>query len=255
MLNGAGFSQASQQRARVLGASMMLLVAGVAGCGDTSGPPAAGSILVTVETSGFLKPEGYDLVVAGATQAIGATAEVTIPGLDPGDYDVALANVPANCTAQGAGAVTVLSNQTAEAAISISCTFEPATSYTVQFSRQRPDFETGEITVCSFGICPTQEAWDMWVYSSTSTTPQSIVRQNTTTGVEIAHVEGVTLAGLNEAHFTGATFTTDLVEVAFDAERVILLRTDAGNVYALGNPSENTTTNTLTFDVALIALP
>lgn len=255
MPNHAGFSHGSYKGRAALGLPLALLVSGLVACGDTSGPPAAGSILVTTQTSGFLKPASYDLMVAGAAQPINATGQLTIEGLDPGDYDVSLANVPANCTAQGVGTVTVASNETAQAALSISCVSEPATSYTVQFSRQRPDLETGAITVCSFGICSTQEAWDMWVYSSTSTTPRSIVRQNQTSGVQIAHVEGVTLAGLNETHFTSAGFTTDLVEVPFDAQRVILLRTDAGNVYALGNPVENTTLNTLTFDAALIARP
>lgn len=255
MPNHAPISFVRQQRRRVSHLIVGLLVAGLVACGDTSGPPAAGSIHVQIQTSGFLKPAGYDLMVGTATQAIDAMDDVTVAGLEPGDYDVALANVPANCTAQGTGAVTVVSNQTVEAALTISCTFEAPTSYTIQFSRQRPDLETGTITVCSFGICSTQEAWDLWVYNSTSTTPRSIVRHNLTTGVEIAHVEGVTLAGLNEAHFTGATFTADLMEIPFDAQRVILIRTDAGQVFALGNPSENTTLGTLTFSAALIATP
>lgn len=256
MLNRAGFSYATPQRSRVWRHSIGLLVVGLVACGgDTAGPPAAGSIHVQIETAGFLKPDGYDLVVAGVTQAVDATDDVTVADLEPGDYDVSLDDVPANCTAEGAGTVTVTSNQTVEASLTVSCTYEPATSYTVQFSRQRPDLETGEITVCSFGICPSEEAWDMWVYNSTSTTPRSVVRQNQTTGVELAHVEGVTLAGLTEAHLTGATFTADLVDVPFDAQRVILIRTDAGHVFALGDPSENTTSNTLTFNAALIALP
>lgn len=256
MLNPAGFMCDMRQGRRLCRWPMALLAVGLVACGDTTGPPAAGSILVKTQTSGFLKPAGYDLVVTGATpQAIGATDELTLAGLDPGDYEISLGNVPGNCTAQGSGAVTVTSNQTAEAALTISCTFEQPTSYTVQFSRQRPDLDTGVITVCSFGICSTQEAWDMWVYNSTSTTPRSIIRQNQTTGVQIAHVEGVTLAGLNETHFSGATFTTDLVEVPFDAQRVILLRTDVGNVFALGNPSEDTMAGTLTFSAALIDHP
>ncbi len=255
MRNRAGYSCVTRPGRRAWCASAGVLVAMLVACSDSSGPPAAGSIHVQVETSGFLMPAGYDVVVAGAVHAVGATGEVTIDGLDPGEYDVSLETVPANCTPDGGGAVTVTSSQTTEAAITIDCTFDEPTSYTIQFSRQRPDLETGEITVCSFGICPTEEAWDMWVYNNSSTTTRSVIRQNQTAGVEIAHVEGVTLAGLNEAHFTGATFTTDLVDTPFDAQRVILLRTDTGQVYALGDPTENATLNTLTFRAALIAMP
>lgn len=251
-----GHTYFEQQRRAAWRATQGLLLAGLVACGsDSAGPPAAGSIHVQIATSGFLMPAGYDLQVAGVAHAVEASDEVTVDGLDPGEYSVALSNVPENCTADGVGAVTVTSSQTAEAALTIRCTFSEPATFTIQFSRQRPDLDTGAITVCAFGVCPNQEAWDMWIYNSTSTTPRSIVRQNQTSGVEIAHVEGVTLTGLNETHLTGAAFTTASIDVPFDAQRVILIRTDEGNVFALGDPTEDTIANTLTFSAALIAQP
>jgi hypothetical protein len=41
----------------------------------------------------------------------------------------------------------------------------------------------------------------------------------------------------------------------FDSGRVILIRTDTGQVYALGNPVEDAQALTLTFDAALIVQP
>jgi hypothetical protein len=223
-------------------------------CGeDSSGPAEPGSILVKTETTGFLKAEGYGVVVDGVnTTTIGANEEVTVSGLDPASYLVELADVPDNCATEGV-LVSVESGQTAEASLTIDCAYADPVSFTLNFSGQRPDLDTGEITECLFGFCPTQEVWDLYVYNNIDTQPHSVIRQNQTTGVEIAHLPGVTLEGLTEADFEAATFTTDLVGDPFDSGRVILIRTDLGSVYALGNPSE--TTGTLTFAAALIANP
>jgi hypothetical protein len=223
--------------------------------GDASAPPSPGSIMVTTETTGFLKADGYDLMVDGVSSgAIGANDAVTINELDPGEHELDLGNVPDNCSAAG-NSVSVESKQTADVSIAVTCTYATPVTYTIQFNRQRPDLDTGEVTVCPFGICSTQDGWDLWVYNDFSTDPHSVIRQNQTTAVEIAHLPGVTLGSLTEADLQGASFTTDLVSDPFDTARVILIRTDLGNVYALGNPSEDLTNGTLTFDAALISKP
>ena len=217
--------------------------------------PTPGSMVVKTETTGFLKAEGYDLMVDGVSNgAIGANDEVTISELDAGDYQVDLGGVPENCSVEGA-TVSVESEQTAEASLVVTCTYDEPVQHTIQFSRQRPDLDTGEITVCPFGICSTQEDWDLYVYNSISTDPHSVIRQNEATAVEIAHLPGVTLESLTEADLEGAAFTTSLISDPFDAGRVILIRTDLGNVYALGNPLEDLTNGVLMFAAALIATP
>lgn len=248
---------ATHARRRGWHASVALLAVSVAACsGDALGGfVEPGSILVRTATTGFLKAEGYGVVVDGVSaMAIGANDEVTVDGLDPGSYLVELADVPDNCTVDGV-LVPVESAETAEAALNIECAYADPVAYTIQFSRERPDLETEAITVCSFGFCPTQEEWDLWVYNNTGTEPSSVIRQNQDTGVEIAHLPGVTLSELTEADYDAATFTTELVGDPFDSGRVILIRTDLGNVYALGNPSEDAIALTLTFDAALIAQP
>lgn len=232
-----------------------LLTIGVLGCGeDASGPAAPGSILVKTQTTGFLKAEGYDVVVDGVTAtAIGANDEVTVSEMDPGTYLVELTGVAGNCTAEGVQ-VTVESEQMAEVTLPVTCAHADPVAFSIQFSRERPDLETEAVTVCSFGICPNQE-WDLYVQSNSQSEPRSVIRQNDAAGVEIAHLPGVTLSTLTEADFEGASFTLESVDDPFDAGRVILVRTDLGNVYALGNPSEDVTSSTLTFDAALIATP
>jgi hypothetical protein len=237
-------------------AVLALMTIGMVACGDSSGPPSPGSILVTTETSGFLKAESYEVVVDGVSaKTIGANDEVTVSGLDPGTYYVDLAQVPGNCGAAGV-LVAVESEKTTAVSLTVGCAYAQPVAYSVQFSRERPDLETGAITVCSFGICPSQEKeWDLWVSNNNQAPSSSVIRQNTETGVEIAHLPGVTLAQLTEAHYKAASFTNSPVADPFDAGRVILIRTDVGNVYALGNPVEDLTTYRLAFDAALIAKP
>lgn len=237
-------------------ALLALLAFGVVACSENAfEPPEPGSILVKTATAGFLKAEGYGVVVDGVnTTAIGANDEVTVEGLDPGSYLVELADVPDNCTVEGV-LVPVESAKTAEASLTIGCAHANPVEYTIQFSRERPDLETGAITVCSFGFCPPEEEWDMWVSNSSGTAGSSVIRQNESAGVEIAHLPGVTLSGLTEADYVGATFTPASVDDPFDPGRVILIRTDLGNVYALGNPSEDLISSKLTFDAALIDQP
>jgi hypothetical protein len=234
---------------------LALVVIGLTGCGDASGPPTPGSIVVRTQTSGFLKASGYELVVAGTSGGtIGANDEITISGLDPGSHEVNLAGMPDNCSAEGE-TVSVAARETTIVTLAVECTHATPVQFTIQFTRQRPDLDTGVITTCAFGICSTTEAWDLYVHNNLNTNPHSIIRQNQTNEVEIAHVTGVDLAGLREAHYKEATFMTQWVEEPFGAGRVILIRTDLGQVFALGNPKEDTTNGTLTFDAALIAKP
>lgn len=236
-----------------------LTAIGLAACGgDTVAPPTPGSIAVSTETTGFLQAEGYDLMVDGVSNgAIGANDETTISELEPGDYQVDLGGVPENCSTEPV-TVSVESDQTADASLVVTCSYAERVTYTIQFSRQRPNLDSGnpeDIIVCPFGICSTQDDWDLYVYNSLSTDPHSVIRQNEATAVEIAHLPGVTLETLTQADLDGATFTTSQVNDPFDAGRVILIRTDVGNVYALGNPLEDLTNGTLNFDAALIAGP
>ena len=265
MLNVEGAARA-EARAPRRGwhAAVTLLVIGMVACdgssSDPTGPPAPGSILVMTETAGFLKAESYQLLVDGVSEgAVEANGQVTISELEPGSYQVALGEVPENCSFEEVTA-TVASEETTVVSVPVQCTFADPVTWEIQFSRERPDLDAQDpeaITTCPFGICSTTEDWDLWVYRNSQTEPESEIRQNTANEVEIAHLPGVTLETLTEEDVAGATFTTALVAEPFDAGRVILIRTDLGNVFALGNPVEDLTSSpaVLTFDAALIAEP
>jgi hypothetical protein len=247
----------ARNRHRGLRALAVLAVMGAFACGGETGDPAGpllpGTISVTTVTSGFMQDDGYELLVDGSTAgAIGANDAMTIGDLDPATYAVDLGDVADNCVVDGASSVSVESEKTASVTMNVACSLGDPVSYTMRFGRERPDLDTGDVTECPFSICSTTDAWDMYVYYSSASTPHSIIRQNQTNSVEIAHLAGVTLSELTPADVAGATFTTDLVSDPFDENRVILIRTDLGATYALGNPVEDTSAQTLTFDAVLV---
>lgn len=234
-----------------------LMATGVVACGKSDGggtqPEMPGSITVSTQTSGFQKDDGYELLVDGQDAgAIGANDEVVVSELDPATYQVALGDVAANCSVEATSA-TVVSSETAAVTLTVTCAAGESSPYSLRNSKDRPDLETGAVTVCSFGLCPTEDAWDLWVEFNTSGSPRAVIRQNTTTGTQLAHLPGVSLGTITEADVTGATFTADPVDTTFDTDRVILVKTDTGAVYALGNPVENTTLLTLAFDALMLS--
>ncbi|MEX2471525.1 MAG: hypothetical protein WEA34_05060 [Gemmatimonadota bacterium] len=242
---------------------MLALVATVAsGCDEsTVAPPVEeevvlpGAITVTTVTSGFMKDDGYELMVNGESAgAIGPNDEITVPELDPSTYELALGDVANNCSVE-AVSVDVSAEQTAETTLSVVCAPGEGTAYTIQFGRERPNLDDGVVLECPFSICGDNTAWDIYVHNSTQTEPHAVIRQNQTLDLEIAHLPGVTLDALTEEDVAGAVFTTELVADPFDAGRVILIRTDVGGVYALGNPVEDGTAMTLSFDAVLVANP
>ena len=241
--------------------TVALVAMTASGCDEsTVAPPVEqevlpGAITVTTETSGFMKDDGYELMVDGAsTGAIGPNEQITIADLDPATYELTLGDVADNCTVE-AVSVDVSPEQTAETTLSVVCAPGEGTEYTIQFGRERPNLDDGMVLVCPFSMCSDNTAWDIYVHNNTQTDPHAVIRQNQTLEIEIAHLPGVTLDVLTEEDVAGAVFTTDLIADPFDAERVILIRTDAGGVYALGNPVEDGTALTLTFDAVLVANP
>lgn len=226
-------------------------------CGSSdeggTGPMVTGSISVSTETSGFNKDDGYELLVDGVTAgAIGANDELMVSELEPATYELSLGGVAANCAVASTTTATVVSAQTAAASLSVVCAPAEPSPYSLRANRDRPNLEDGTLTECTFGLCPTNEGWDLYAQFVTQNDPQAVIRANTSTGVELAHLPGKTLATLTEVDVEGAAFTIDPIDESFDSGRVILVRTDTGSVYALANPVESTLLLTLAFDAVLL---
>ena len=122
-------------RTRAASCSRFLLAVGLAvgagaiaaACGgdEPAAPPLPGSIQVTVATTGSdLDPDGYTITAdGGASEPVGVDGSVTFSGLPPGDHNVALEGVAANCAVAGGNSrtVTVTAGQTAGAVFTITC--------------------------------------------------------------------------------------------------------------------------------------
>jgi len=247
----------SQTMRRGRRALASLIAFGTVACGTSDGPGTApelpGSIAVHTETSGFQQDDSYGLLVDGTSAGtIGANDELMVGELDPATYTVALTDVADNCAVDATSA-TVAAGEVADVSLSVVCAPAEPTPYSVRANRDRPNLEDGVITECTFGLCPTNEGWDIYVQFVSTSDPQATIRQNTTTGVELAHVAGKTLATLTEADVAAATFSASAIDQSFDASRVVLVRTDTGSVYALGNPVENKILLTFTFDAVLLS--
>jgi hypothetical protein len=82
------------------------LLATAAGCGggDLTVPSTTGTLEVTTATSGSEQDgDGYSVRIdAGAAQAIGTAATLTMGDISPGNHTVQLADVAPNCTATSA---------------------------------------------------------------------------------------------------------------------------------------------------------
>ena len=239
----------------------LLLTLAVVACGESTeeviGPPLPGSLVLATETSGFLQDDSYEIFVNGQSQGmIGANAEMTLGDLDPATYEVTLGDVAENCVAESTTlSVSVASQETAAAAVTVVCAAPAPTPYTIRESRDRPDLDTGTIVECPFLSCPSNDTWDFYTDFKSQGDPQATIVQNVGIGVEVAHVAGVTLATLTEADYESASFSAEVGTEPFAPENVVLVRTDQGAVYALGNPVETTLTLTLTFDAVQIVRP
>jgi len=88
---------------------------------------------------------------------------------------------------------------------------------------------------------PVEASWDIRVGYHADRAARAVIFQNGASEVEIAHLTGVAFDDVTSAAIAGASFTLDVVDQPFDAARVILVRTDRGAVYKLGNAFEDET--------------
>lgn len=88
-----------QSRWQILAVFVTLLSA----CSDTPVQPTTGGLTITVATTGSLPdPDGYTLVIDGATGVlIGVNGTYTQGELDPGNHAIAVSGLASNCAIVG----------------------------------------------------------------------------------------------------------------------------------------------------------
>ncbi|WP_422377926.1 Ig-like domain-containing protein [Roseibium sp.] len=130
----------------------------------------------------------------------------------------------------------------------------------IEYEFQGFDLETGEVKIPDFPGMPEIPGSDFTFAYNGNTPPEGInavLFQNQTPDnpVEIAFLDEIALGSLTQADVDGAFFTSQLVDLPFEADDTILLRTADGNVFAIGNTMEHDAPGedfTVSFDYAQV---
>jgi Tol biopolymer transport system component len=81
---------------------LTLWLAALWACGDTPNEPAAGSLEITTVTTGDrVDPDGYVVALDGAGHPIGSNATLTLADVSPGDHEIELHGLAAECALAG----------------------------------------------------------------------------------------------------------------------------------------------------------
>lgn len=183
------------------------------------------------------------LVVAGGCGQVTSDGAVA----DAPSYDAAVADAMA---ADAAAADAVLADAMAPDAMPDAPLCDGSgevTSVTLAFETDFLDLDTGTIVEGEIG--PPTTPWDVKAPYNSNGTVHARIFQNRVNSVEVAFLDK-TFTEVTSCDVAAATFTTDLVDEPFAADVTVLVKTDQGAIFKLGNPSESDADNNVTFDTA-----
>jgi hypothetical protein len=226
------------------------VLAPFAACGDDTTGPAPATLAFTIQPANDTVGSALALVAVTARDAQGGI----VPGFT-GAVTVALASNPGNAVLSGtltvnaAGGVATFSDlavSKAEEAYTLSVTAGTLTAtsapfdiaevtlrYSMRYESDGLDLDAGAKVDCSI-TCPAAQDFTV-AYNSNTPIHSRVFHRSSRT---IAHLAGRTFSGVHLADTAGVTFSATLIDQPFDNTRTIVLRTDAGNIYKLGNPVE-----------------
>lgn len=122
---------------------------------------------------------------------------------------------------------------------------------TLAFEAQCLDLDTGTVAGTPEDPCDAIEfdetPWDLRIAYHADRTVHSVVVLNLGGTLEIAYLEGAVFAEVTGDAIPAASFASEELDVPFDGTAVILIRTDLGAVYKLGNPTEDEAGSTFDF--------
>lgn len=123
-------------------------------------------------------------------------------------------------------------------------TTEVVVSATLAFESAYLDLDSGATeTGMTF---PNSATMDLKAAYNSGRTIHTVVFQQSSR--QIAHLTSRTFASVTRDDATAATFTSNLIDDPFDGSRVILIKTELGAIYKLGNATEDNAG--VTFDYA-----
>ena len=109
--------------------------------------------------------------------------------------------------------------------------------YTMRFENDFLDLDGDTVISCA-QACSFPEGTDLKIALNAAAAVHSWVVQNQAAKIEIAYIDGAVFGDVTVEDASAAAFTTSLVDIPFDSSRVILIRTDQGAMFKLGNPVE-----------------
>jgi hypothetical protein len=125
----------------------------------------------------------------------------------------------------------------------------PVTPFTLVYEREGLDLDTGMIVpVEPDGVVsdPSSPQPDFVVTYNAERPTCAVISQNQQNNVEIAFLDNVAFNLVDPSDLAGLNFSTGLIDEPFETRDSIVLRTDTGVHYLLGNPIEEATR--VTFD-------
>lgn len=115
----------------------------------------------------------------------------------------------------------------------------PVETVTLGFENDYFDLDTGDIET-NFDI-PLKKKWDLHVAFNALWEPHSVIFHNRVVepARDIAHLREQKFDSVKKADIRSAVFDWRIIDESFTADRVILIVTDKGEIYKLGNPVED----------------
>ncbi|MCH7781216.1 MAG: hypothetical protein IH848_10240, partial [Acidobacteria bacterium] len=129
----------------------------------------------------------------------------------------------------------------------------PIVPFTLAFEREGLDLDTGTIVPIepwTLAVNPADPQPDFVLAYNSERTVCAVVFHNRMNGVEIAFLDGVAFNLVDSADLAGLSFTAAMIDQPFEIGDSVVLRTDMGAHYLLGNPIEDAAG--VTFDTQLL---
>jgi len=126
-----------------------------------------------------------------------------------------------------------------------------ATTQTLTFEDECMDLDTGIVENSCQDPSSDEPSWDVLVAHNTDRSVHSAIFPNARSNVEISHLVNKTFEQVTVDDIASASFMKDAIDEPFDTTLVILIRTDLGAVYKLGNATEDE--NGLNFDYEILS--
>ena len=88
-------------------------------------------------------------------------------------------------------------------------------------------------------LSPDSDTADMRLAYNADRSNPFVVFQNQMTGILIAFADGAAFGSVDLAMAQGLTFTESVIDTPLDSDETVVLKTQVGNLFKIGNPVDN----------------